>query len=139
LRRGSNPFAIQVTTAGAAVESVLADVPEYAGSQLSALCDIIKSYRAGRPATRVYPLAGDRGTGKTHLLHVLAETLRRRARECGDETLVVVVERLSTGNGSTDYLLWQVVNHLLAAKGGFVSASTVASRGSTSPPSSPSS
>jgi hypothetical protein len=31
--------------------------------------------------------------------------------------MVVVVERLSTGMDSIDYLLWQIVNHLLAQKG----------------------
>ena len=117
LRRGANPFANQVVAVGTAEESVLAHVPEFVTGQLAELLDIIGLYRAGKGTTRVYPLLGERGSGKTHLLYCLREELRRRAAESGDETLVVVVERLSPGMDAIDYLLWQIVNHLIAARG----------------------
>src|SRR5262245_51581297 len=117
LRLGSNPFATQVAAVGTADESVQASVPEFTANQFAELIDIIGTYREGRPATRVYPLLGDRGSGKTHLLYVLRSELRRQALESGEETLLVVVDRLSTGMDPIDYLVWQIVNHLLAQKG----------------------
>ena len=117
LRTGSNPFASQVMSVGTAEESLQVSVSEFAANQLSDLLYIIGTYREGRPETRVYPLLGDRGSGKTHLAYVLLAELRRKATEAGEETMVVVVDRLSTGMDSIDYLLWQIVNHLLASKG----------------------
>jgi hypothetical protein len=117
LRKGSNPFAVQVAAVGTVDESLQAGVPEFTANQFSELLDIIDTYRSGRPATRVYPLLGDRGAGKTHLLYTLRAELRRRALDSGDETLVLVVERLSSGMDAIDYLLWQIVNPLLAQKG----------------------
>src|SRR5262249_28334371 len=84
--------------------------------RLSELLDIISTYREGRPATRVYPVVGDRGAGKTHLLYTLRAGLRDRALQSGEETMLVVVDRLSAGMDPIDYLLWQIVNHLLAQK-----------------------
>jgi hypothetical protein len=117
LRSGSNPFARQVATIGTAEASVLADVPDFAKHQLSLLLEIIAAHRAGKPETKVYPLLGDHGSGKTHLLNTLRLHLRDQAAERGEETLFVVVERLSPGMDAIDYLLWQIVNFLLAQKG----------------------
>jgi hypothetical protein len=117
LRLGSNPFAAQVAAVGTAEESVQAWVPDYASNQFSELFDIIDTYRENHPATRVYPLLGDRGSGKTHLLYALRAELRQRAIQYGDETMLVVVDRLSAGIEPIDYLLWQIVNYLLAQKG----------------------
>ncbi|MCE9568163.1 MAG: hypothetical protein K8U57_39675 [Planctomycetes bacterium] len=117
LKKGSNPFATQVAAVGTADESLLTSVPEFGGNQLAELLDIVGLYRSERPTTRVYPILGDRGSGKTHLLYSLREELRGRAADTGDETLVVVVERLSPGMDAIDYLLWQIVNHLLAQRG----------------------
>src|SRR4051812_19362199 len=94
LRLGSNPFAAQVAAVGTAEDSIQTNVPEFIASQFSELLDIIDTYRQDRPATRVYPLLGDRGSGKTHLLYMLRGELRQRALQSGDETMVVVVDRL---------------------------------------------
>jgi hypothetical protein len=118
LRKGSNPFASQVTAVGTAEESLLAGVPEFAQNQLCELLEIVALYRAGRPATRVYPVLGERGAGKTHLLYSLRNELCGRAAESGEESLLVVVERLSPGMDAVDYLLWQIVNHHLLAHRG---------------------
>jgi hypothetical protein len=117
LRLGSNPFTVQVAAVGTADECVQSGVPEFATNQFSELLEIIGSYREGRPATRAYPVLGERGSGKTHLLYTLRGELQRRALQSGDETMVVVVDRLSAGMDPIGYLLWQIVNHLLAHKG----------------------
>jgi hypothetical protein len=117
LRHGTNPFAGQVTAVGTAYESIQAGFPEFTANQLSDLLDIIGTYREGRPATRVYPLLGERGAGKTHLLYSMRAELQQQALQSGDETMLVVVDRLSAGMDPIDYLLWQIVNYLLAQKG----------------------
>lgn len=117
LRKGMNPFATQVAAVGTAEESLLSDVPEFSANQLAELLDIIATYRDGRPATRAFAVLGERGAGKTHLFYNLRNELKRQAAETGEETLLVVVDRLSTGMDATDYLLWQIVNHFLAHKG----------------------
>ncbi len=117
LKKGSNPFVNRVTAIGTAEETILAGVPEFTANQLSELLDIIGLYRTSKPTTRVYPLLGERGSGKTHLLYSLRNELRQRAAESGEESLVIVVERLSPDMDAIDYLLWQIVNHLLAQRG----------------------
>jgi hypothetical protein len=117
LRIGSNPFVVQVTATSTADQSLQAGVAEFTANQFAELLDIIGTYREGHPATRVYPLLGERGSGKTYLLYALRAELRKRAIQSGDETMVVVVDRLSAGMDPPDYLLWQIVNYLLAQKG----------------------
>ena len=118
LRQGSNPFALQVAAIATEEESLQAGVPEFATNQLAELLEIVGTYRGeSRPATRVYTLLGERGSGKTHMFYALRAELRQRAIQSGDETMVVVVDRLSAGMEPVDYLLWQIVNHLLAQKG----------------------
>src|SRR5262249_50140348 len=117
LRRGSNPFTAQVAAVGAADESIQADVPGFAANQMSELLAIIGAYRDGRQRTTVLRLLGERGSGKTHLLYSLRAGLRQRALDAGDETLLVAVDCLSTGTDPIEYLLWQIVNYLLAGKG----------------------
>lgn len=117
LRLGSNPFQSQVATVGTAEESLLASVPEFAAGPFADILDIIRTYREGSPATRVFPVLGDRGAGKTHLLYRLKQELKEQTIRAGDETMLVVVESLSPGIDPIDYLLWQIVNHLLAQGG----------------------
>ncbi|VTT98995.1 Uncharacterized protein OS=Candidatus Entotheonella sp. TSY1 GN=ETSY1_21580 PE=4 SV=1 [Gemmataceae bacterium] len=117
VRKGVNPFAAQVAAVGTAEESLLGGVPEFAEAQLQELLDVVGAYRAGRPATQVFAVLGERGAGKTHLFYALRNELKRLAGERGEETLLVVVDRLSPGMDATDYLLWQIANHFLAQKG----------------------
>lgn len=117
LRSGRNPFANQVAAVGTADDSLLSGLPDFASSQLAELMEIVRSYRAGRPDTRVFPVVGDRGSGKTHLLFSLREALRRQAAETGEDSLLVIVERLSPGMDAIDYLLWQIVNPLIDQRG----------------------
>ncbi|CAN5299612.1 hypothetical protein BH10PLA2_BH10PLA2_05890 [soil metagenome] len=117
LRLGTNPFQLQVATVGTASESLLASVPEFAAGQFADILSIIQTYRDGSPPTRVYPVLGDRGSGKTHLRYRLEKELRDQTVRSGDETMLVVVESLSAGLDPIDYLLWQIVNHLLAQGG----------------------
>jgi Cdc6-like AAA superfamily ATPase len=117
LKKGTNPFAAAVAATVTADESLRTDVREYAKSQLQDLLSILALYRVGRPASRVFTILGDPGTGKTHLLHVLLAELQQQAITVGTETLVVVVDRMSPGTNPTDYLLWQIINHLLSRKG----------------------
>ncbi|WP_439628370.1 hypothetical protein [Gemmata sp.] len=117
VRKGVNPFAAQVAAVGTAEESLLGGVPEFAEAQLQELLDVIGTYRDGRPATQVFPVLGERGAGKTHLFYSLRNELKQLAGERGEETLLVVVDRLSPGMDATDYLLWQIANHFLAQKG----------------------
>ncbi len=102
---------------GTTAESLESDVRAHTEYQLADLLKIVDSYRAGNTATRIYPVVGEPGTGKTHLLYVLRAELRRLARQTGEETLFVVVEHLSPGTDPIDYLLWQITNHMLANKG----------------------
>src|SRR5437762_787277 len=78
LRLGTNPFQMQVSTVGTSAESLLASVPEFAEGVFTDLLCIIESYRDGSPATRAYPIVGDRGSGKTHLLYRLKQALKEQ-------------------------------------------------------------
>ena len=117
LRNGTNPFATRVTAVGTAEESVARGVPEFTARQLADLLQIISLHREGQTATRIYPVLGERGAGKTHLIYDLRAELRARAGDVGEETLFVMLDRLSPGMDAVDYLLWQIVNHLLAQRG----------------------
>jgi hypothetical protein len=117
LRKGANPFSTAVAAVGTAAESLQTNVRDHTEPQLGDLLKIVQLYRKEGAATRVYPIVGDPGTGKTHLLYVLRTELRRQALRTGDETLFVVVEHLSPGTDPIDYLLWQVTNHMLSNKG----------------------
>jgi hypothetical protein len=117
IRLGVNPFANQVAAVGTAEECLLSGVPEFAENQLKDLLYLIGTYRSGRPTTRAFAVLGERGAGKTHLFYTLRDELKRQAGECGEETLLIVVDRLSPGMDAIDYLLWQIANHFLAYKG----------------------
>lgn len=117
LRKGVNPFSTAVAAVGTAAESVQTDVRAHTEQQLADLLKIVELYRGGSAATRIYPVVGDPGTGKTHLLYVLRSELRQQALRDGKETLFVVVEHLSTGTDPIDYLLWQITNHMLTNTG----------------------
>jgi hypothetical protein len=117
LRKGVNPFSTAVASVGTAAESVQTDVRAHTKQQLAVLLKIVELYRGVSAATRIYPVVGDPGTGKTHLLYVLRSELRQQALRDGKETLFVVVEHRSTGTDPIDYLLWQITNHMLTNTG----------------------
>lgn len=117
LQKGVNPFSNAVAAVGTAAESIQTDVRAHSEQQLEDLLKIVSLYRAGGPPTRIYPIVGDTGTGKTHLLYILRFELRHRAIRSSEETLFVVVERLAQGTDPIDYLLWQITNNMLANKG----------------------
>lgn len=113
LQRGGNPFSIQVAAISTSEASLNAGASEFAANQLEDLLEIVSFYRDMKTPTRVYPVLGDRGAGKTHLIYTLRNELRRRAVETSDESLVIVLERFSPGTDAVDYLFWQIVNFLL--------------------------
>jgi len=117
LRLGANPFSMVVAAVGTTAEALQSDVRRHTDNQLNDLCKIIQSYRQGKTDTRIHPVLGEPGTGKTHLLYVLRAELRDRARTAGEETMLVVVEHLATGMDPIDYLLWMITNSFLASKG----------------------
>ncbi len=117
LRKGANPFSTAVAAVGTAAESLQTNVRDHAEQQLGDLLKIVQLYRKGDTATRIYPVVGDPGTGKTHLLYVLRAELRQHALRSGQESLFVVVEHLSPGTDPIDYLLWQITNQMLSNKG----------------------
>src|SRR5262245_15753154 len=117
LRQGANPFSASVAVLGTAESGLRTDVRRFVDNQLADLLAVVRRYRDDRPATQIYPVVGDSGTGKTHLLMVLLEELRKEAEQTGAETLAVMMERLEPGTNPADYLLWQLVNFLLDRKG----------------------
>ncbi len=117
LRKGSNPFSTSVAAVGSTTESLQTHVRTHTERQLSDLLAIIHSYRTGSTNTRIYPVVGDPGSGKTHLLYVLRHELTQRAIQSSEETLLVVVEHLAPGVEPVDYLLWQIANHMLSKQG----------------------
>lgn len=117
LRQGVNPFATTVAAVGTAAQSLQTDVRGYVNAQLEDLLAIVQLYRGGSTATRIYPVVGDPGTGKTHLLYVFRSELRQRALRSGEESMLVVVEHLTIGMDPIDYLLWTLTSHLLSNRG----------------------
>jgi hypothetical protein len=117
LRKGSNPFTTKVAAVGTATGSIHTHVRVHAEQQFEDLLKIVQLYRRGSTETRIYPVVGDPGTGKTHLLYVLRDELRQHAIRTGEETLFVVVEHLSPGMDPIDYLRWQISRYMLSNKG----------------------
>jgi hypothetical protein len=117
LRTGSNPFTSSVASVSTADQNLSYGVANYTASQLAEIVEIIGTYRDGGQPTRVYPVVGDRGSGKTHLLYALRANLLKQATDTSEETMLVVVDHLSTGLDPIEYLLWQIVNFLMAHKG----------------------
>jgi hypothetical protein len=72
--------------------------------------------RPGEPS-RIFPILGDAGTGKSHLLTTVQDALEREAKERGGECLAIVVDNFDPTTDAVDYILWAVVKHLLAQKG----------------------
>ncbi len=117
LRRAVNPFAMAVATAGTEETCLLYNVRGLFDSQLADLRAVVGLYRDGATATRVYPILGQTGTGKTHLLAVFQDELRQQAEGDGTETLVVVADHFSLGQDAINFLLTQVVNAFLLRHG----------------------
>ncbi len=112
-----NPFSNAVAAVGTASESIQTDVRAHSEQQLEDLLKIISLYRVGGTPTRIYPIVGDPGSGKTHLLYVLRSELRQLAIRSSEETVFVIVERFAQGTDPIDYLLWQISNYMLSNKG----------------------
>ncbi len=68
LRQSPNPFAFSVATAGTEDDCLAYDVPDLFDSQRADLHAVVELYRNPKQPSRVYPILGDAGTGKTHLL-----------------------------------------------------------------------
>jgi hypothetical protein len=117
LRQGGNPFSLQVAAISTSEASLNAGASEFAANQLEELLEIVSFYRDSKTPTRAYPILGDRGSGKTHLIYTLRNELRRRALESSDEAMVIVLERFSPGTDAVDYLFWQIVNYLMNKRG----------------------
>ena len=86
LRLGNNPFSFRVATAGTEKDCLEYDVPELLDAQRADLLAIVQLYRKGHPS-RVFPVLGDPGTGKTHLLTTFQAMLQLEAVESGISTL----------------------------------------------------
>src|SRR5262245_54083083 len=78
LKNGANPFGAGVSVTATLADVRHTDVCEHAASQLKDLLDIVAMYRTGRPATRIFAVIGDPGSGKTHLLQVLFSELEQQ-------------------------------------------------------------
>src|SRR5688500_15452423 len=78
LRRRINPFTFSVATAGTEDHCLAFDVPDLFDSQRADLMAVIQLYRNPKQPSRVYPILGDPGTGKTHLLTTLQAELQRQ-------------------------------------------------------------
>jgi hypothetical protein len=117
LRQGGNPFTFSVATAGSERACLSYDVAELCDAQRTDLRDILALYRQPNEPTRLYPILGKPGAGKTHLLTTFQAELQRAAEGNGSESLVVVADHFSPGLDAVDFFLWQIVNHLLAGRG----------------------
>ena len=117
LREGPNPFTFSVVTAGTEESCLHYDVPNLLDSQRSDLRAIVQLYRGPNQPSQIFPILGDSGTGKTHLLTTFQAEARQQAAEEGKECLLVVADTFSAGLDPLDFFLWQIVNHLLAQKG----------------------
>lgn len=113
LRNGENPFAFSVARVGTEKDCRDYDVPELLDSQRSDLRAIVDLYRDPKQPSRIFPIVGDSGTGKTHLL----TTFQGELEHDGFEVLLLTAEHFSLGVDPLDFFLWQIINHLLAASG----------------------
>jgi hypothetical protein len=117
LRQGTSPFAFSVATAGTEENCDHFDVPELLDIQRRDLRAIVDLYRQPRQPSHAFPVLGDTGTGKTHLLNTFQTELQRDAERQGSACLVVVADHFSVGLDAIDFFFWQIVNHLLARSG----------------------
>src|SRR4051794_20803053 len=85
LRQAANPFSFSVATAGTEESCLGYDIQEYLDAQRSDLLAIIRQYRRPDQPSQLFPVLGDSGTGKTHLLTTLQAELQREAAEEGSE------------------------------------------------------
>lgn len=105
LRQRENPFSSYVATLD---EEQRFDVPELLAEQRRDIKAIIDQFREGNRPSRIYPIVGDPGTGKTHLLASLKRELDNV------EQLLVVSEGFPKDRDPADFFLWQIVSLLLA-------------------------
>jgi hypothetical protein len=117
LRQGSNPFAFSVATAGTEENCIQYDVPQLFDTQRTDLLAVVQLYRNPKQPSHVFPILGDSGTGKTHLLATFQAELQREAVEAGRESLLIAADLYSVKIDAVNFFLWQIVNHLLAQAG----------------------
>jgi hypothetical protein len=117
LRQGTNPFTFSVATAGTEESCEHFDVPELLDAQRRDLRAVVELFRQPPQPSRAFPILGDSGTGKTHLLNTFQTELQREAEQEGKACLVVVADHFSVGLDAIDFFFWQIVNHLLARSG----------------------
>lgn len=113
LRSEYNPFDNSVVRTSVSEQSLELTVPEYNASQMADLTEIIEKYRSGTQGTQGIPIIGQVGAGKTQLLYQLRDHLRNKALQEGQETLFIIVPRLTEGIDALNFLLFLVANHLL--------------------------
>ena len=102
---------------GTEEDCLLYDVRTLVDAQRSDLFAIVDLYRDPKQASRAFPVVGDPGTGKTHLLTTFQADLENSARQAGQESLLIVADHFAVKSDPVEFFLWQIVNHLLA-KGG---------------------
>jgi len=112
LRQAENPFILYVASGAEDDECQRFDVPAFLAQQRADIESIIDLYRL-KPdrVSHVFPIVGDAGTGKTHLLGTLRRDLNA-ARQ-----LFIVADSFPGQQEPTDFFLWQVVGSLLARSG----------------------
>jgi hypothetical protein len=117
LREAVNPFTFAVVTAGSEEKCRAFDVSDLLAPQRSELQELVRMYGHPDEPSRIFPILGDAGTGKSHLLATFQDALEREAKDRGVECLVIVVDNFDPATDAVDYILWAVVKHLLAQKG----------------------
>lgn len=115
LKSHPNPFVLTTVVAGVEDECLAADVPEIFQAQRADLRDVVELYRQPNQPSRVVPIIGERGVGKSHMLLTFRAEMTDRPFRRGLGTLLFVADNYSDRLDSVDYFLWQVVNHLLSS------------------------
>jgi len=117
LRSGKNPFESIVATNATTEIDAFTTVLELVAGPLATLMEIVNLYRTSNIPSRIFPIFGDPGSGKTHLSHVLFSELVREGREAGNFSLLMRVDRQTRDADPATYLVWQMVSSLLDKNG----------------------
>jgi hypothetical protein len=117
LRQAGDPFDFDVVTAGADRTCREVDVPEIHREQRADLLSIVEKFREQWPQSQIFPIVGDPGSGKTHLLTLWRADLEELAQRERRDTLVAVASQFSVGLDLIDYFRSLVASHLLSRKG----------------------
>lgn len=117
LREETNPFLFAIATVGTEQDCLQFDVPDLLDSQRSDLLTVVGLYRSSHQPSRVIPILGPYGSGKTHLLTTFQAELQLEAEATGEEYLLVIAEHSSRRLDAIDFFYRHVVNHLLEQRG----------------------